>query len=640
VDTTAPGSRRISTTSSSQRPTSGSQRCRPLRSLECVFGSILILSTGCTSVSTWNIATADLPADVSWIALFIEGNGLSSDTGTGFVHRDGDAFRIFTDVAPGASTIWALGFTDAHLRSIGAPSEVQLRVERIARERPSDPIIPTADWIGRGDVGGGSIAIAETGDPPPDLTVDWLPPCPAIATSTRSFVDWHCGFGFPCDSYAEQNGCDLSIVLEACQPGTLTGHLDGRGRASLSNPFPSGACQLVQPDPGAKATVSCMASLPGDTCSADIYSPTTGFGPQIDTATIAATGCELHPTPIDDFYGSLVGLAVLPDRVTSVAYDRSVKYGELIAEQCGNSTLVSVDAETLAVTRTPTAPPCLVALIADPQSDGYLGMRIAPSFAIMRIDRSGAIVASAGIPPDIVPLRSALPRKLVASGVSHTAAVISMGSLDPPVGPSTIGVFTLDPLAFKMTVSVGPAALPAGYLDDGRLAVLDRSAEGEPVLKLVDTTTGTVSTHASAMPGCLSSKIVEASVSGSGAAVIGAARGTTHQSAFVYQSKPSDGCRETEFFEALAAPWATSAWPMDPNLFLAGVDGLEASPVTNRAWLAFLDASTAKFLSGSAPIGCGPVRAMGADPKGRIWLTLPWQARIVRVTPRSSLSGM
>jgi hypothetical protein len=589
--------------------------------------AFLLVCTACAQVPQWR-GEGEIPSEIAWLALFVEGSDTS--IGTGFVPRSHDAFRVFADVPSSPSDVWVFGLTDAHLKAMGAPSdEPTLRARAIRRASPTEPILTNADWIGRGVVAQDAIQIARA-DGPPEVTVDWLPPCPEVLTSSIGYVDIPC-LSTPCDGRVRRNGCDLTIDLPECS-ATIEAHVDGRGQLTYDPSAAFGPCHAIPPGEGAVAAFSC----PGEAVSAcvgQIYTTASQSPPvHIDMITVAPNG---YPTPqalspfgIDDV-GYMIGPAVLPDRVAVLVYDQFKYRGA-----CGEGTFTIIDPDTLAVTRTSTSFTCLAFLAADPSGPGFVGVQWLPTTSVVRFDPNGVITDSA-------PIRPAMGAQSVVAAHDRIAAVHSGDASARPPKPSLLWLYGEGALGEPAPIMLASDAHLAGVLDDGTIVAIDRPGELQaPVVELVDKS-GVV-TAASPSPQCPAASVASVSMSRTATIVVMASRGRaqtlgTHRTAIVWEQSTPPSCADVVFFEAPSLPWSSHVWPNDPRFFLVGLDTVGAESFTNEdvgpTRIAFLDLQRGAYRVGSIPVGRGPLREMAADAKGRIWAALPWEGKVLRIAP-------
>jgi hypothetical protein len=586
----------------------------------------LLACAACSSLQTWYGDTSAVPAEIAWIAVVVQGSG--GATGSGFVPKYQNAYRLLAEVPPSPSAVWLLGLTDARLAELGAPrDEVILRSRPVALAKTGEPLLTRLSWIGRGTLRGDEILTSTSASEPPPLTVEWLEPCPRILTSSQAYVDFPC-LNIPCSGRARQSGCDLFVELGDCAE-TLHATIDAGGRTTFDVSGTLGACAPIDPGEGAIAAFSCVRESHTE-CSAEVYEPV-DQSPRIRVEPLSLSP-NAYPSrdllvgfSLDDV-GYLVGPAVLSNRIAVVVYDNFLHRGD-----CGAGRFVFIDPDTLDVTTTASMSECLVQLRADPSRDGYMGIQWR-SAEVVRYDRDGRVF-------DFAPLEPAYgAQTLVASG-ARAAAVYGAESSRRPPDSSLVWTYDLGAFQSVHPVMLGPGARAAGFLQDGTLVAVDRPGSAQsPAVELIDPSGAT-----RMAPGaeCPSTGISNVSMSPDGTIVIMASRGGgtpigRHRSAILWRSGPVASCTDVVFFEAPAVPWASHVWPRDPNLFLVGVDtvGMQAPGLgdVGPSRLAFLDLHRSAYRVGSVEVGRGPIREIESDDQGRLWVTLPWEGKVLRVS--------
>lgn len=85
-------------------------------------------------------------------------------------------------------------------------------------------------------------------------------------------------------------------------------------------------------------------------------------------------------------------------------------------------------------------------------------------------------------------------------------------------------------------------------------------------------------------------------------------------------------------FEVGAGPVAVVPWPLNPDLML--VEGTSRAAESDwPAYVSLYDARKARYLPGARNVGHGPAGRILRDDAGRLWFLLPWEAKLLRLTP-------
>ncbi len=322
----------------------------------------------------------------------------------------------------------------------------------------------------------------------------------------------------------------------------------------------------------------------------------------------------------DPLTGLLADMVVLGDGRIVVAQHADDGDGLMFCDDPGPSTLSWVDPETLQVTHTATAPPCLIRIAAD-DNDGLYGAYGGEAPKLARFDAQGTLVEQLPLQLPTTPVPVFVTSLVVTPSRVHLV-------LTSQLPPRTTVVGTLDRAtgANLGWISIPTVIFRDALVDRGGLLSADRNEAflyrlqpeqqiAEPFTTLFD--------------------VLRRSDDGGALMLTAAGRlivsTTGHYGAIHVLVGESDGYRlgpVTPFFEVPGVPWATSEWSQAPNHVMVGITEVGPNP---RAFLARYDPVRGRFSPGATPLGLGIVAKLLPGRGDTLWALLSWQGQLVRI---------
>jgi hypothetical protein len=576
-----------------------------------------VLVPACAEPSLTIVAAPS--ASVEWLAtVWLDANGASLGS-TGLERwAPGAPLRgAFDTSSPDIARVVLVGYSSAELVAAGVPVGDALSDARIVLAAPADPLIPTPTWSAAGSVHDGLVEVAAT-TMIPELTAAWLPRCPMLIPPG---VQAHVDVGWAdlyCENELEQRGCTIEAAdgLADCGLPFTSVTVDGRGRGR------SGTCALAEPRSGSIVAIACDDGTRGDLYLPSQPDPFVFEELSLLDVPFAPTS-SLVRAPVS---GYVWGATIVGDELAVVSHD-----GRVVGVPCTSPEPTSIlfyDLEFLLPAGRAVGPACLTSIVAMPDGAGFFGIYGTSSFHVGRFDASGALVATATITGpttadhyvlDLVVTRD---RRRVVAVLSQTAE---------PIG-GLLAVLDATTLAVERIVDAGEtiyAALPTA----GSEVVIASNPDDR--IDFIDVATGRSALHFSIasnrpVPGTPvflaqlpdDPRVFIASPSQShdrdpaGAIHLGSA-----DAGWIAAIVPWD--RKT-------MPSAMAAWPAADERVLATLVSRDGTWETT---IALVDPLDLRVLPGQTTIGRGPVSLILRDARERLYLLLPWSAKLVRVTP-------
>ncbi|MCK6547130.1 hypothetical protein L6R52_14870 [Myxococcota bacterium] len=576
-----------------------------------------LVATACAEPSLTIVAA---PADgVEWLAtvwLDATGAGLGS---TGLVRWSPDAplRGDFDTTSADIARVVLVGYSSDALRAAGVAPTDALTDARILVAPPTDPLIPTPTWSAAGAVHDGLVEAAAT-SMIPELTAAWLPRCPTLippGVEARVDVGWADLF---CATTLEQKGCSLEgdEGLAGCGLPFTRATIDGRGRGT------SDRCALVAPREGSVAAISCDDGTRGDVYLPDQPDPFVFEEVSILDVPFTPTNSIVR-APIAGF---VTGAAITGDEVAIVSHD-----GRVVGLPCVSPEPTSIhffDLEFLLPAGRVPAPACLTSIVETPDRSGFFGLFGTSTFHVGRFDASGALVATATVAGPTTATHYAVDLVVTEDGRRVVAAFAQSSAMIS----GRLAVFDAATLAPERVVELGENVFALHATEGSEVVV---GANPDETLHWVDAATGgTTVTFSVAsnrpvpntpqflthLPGdprvfvaCPSQNETRSTA--------GAVHLASADAGWIAAVVPWD--RET-------APSAMAPWPLDDAHILATLVSRDGTWDTT---IAVVDPVDLRVLPGQTKIGRGPVSVIRTDARDRLYLVLPWSAKLVRVTP-------
>ena len=583
-----------------------------------------------TACSSDEIVVVTPQTGVQWHAVLVEDEDgkLLSSTGLARMTDEGALRLRLSDPAPGAHRVRFVGFTDAQLAAAAAPEASVLGTTPLRHATATDALLPSPAFTAVGTVDG-DLAVLEATTASIALTARWLPPCPQlIDRDDEGVVDIGCGPIF-CDAIFTQRGCRVAINMGNCGLGELVASLDGRGAATYEPLDLLGRCEHRTVPGVQKLRAECNGGLAG-ACRIDAYArplPERFDVDALELFDVPSRDGGNYDLPLHGYIGDVV---VLPDHVAVATFagkwrDRR-KRGQPHRPAPAPGTVVFVHPEELRIVGTATSPPLMRHIVRDPAGDGFLGL-YGDEPALGRFDAAGKLLEAVAIDPAL-DVSLAWPVGMLIAGTPPRLVVGFRGDTSTAT-PSASQVLTFDVETLAQRTSTGPleevTAIGVGAPD--WFAALNDTKD---LFLIYDVHTGAHrdSIHFLAQPGNVD---FGRSLIAGDEMIVSAVDNDNGMFRFLLPG--GSRFEHTVFFEWDGDPFTFLRWPADPRLLLVSVAGHDERP--RPLVITLFDPDVPRFVAGATSIGTGVVGSMASDAQGRVWLSKPWAATIVRVSPRA-----
>lgn len=567
----------------------------------------------CAAPEARTLEVDALPASVAYLLVVGLDDAGEVVGGTGLVPVVGGRADAFGEL-PGAASLEVYGYGVGTLAPVAPlPSEAVLRASLVRAARDSEVVLPPATWSTRFDEDDGPRGEARARA----LTADWLPPCPRRVPE-GSALAMSCA-NAECTPRLTQVGCALRLDAVSCALGAAEGTVRARGEVVLETAELPGVCAEVEAAEGVALSLACTTAR-GERCRLDVVTATAPPALEVATAPLSPGASFFDPInnprpPV----GFLVGLAPLGREVLVARLDAPWVWWDCRPER--RAWIDVVDASTLAVTRTATAPGCTMRGVRDPLGRGLLALVGGQPGALVLIGPQGQVLRQ--VPFDAAVRRpSEAPLALLAT---DSRVVVALTAFD---GSESSTLIELDPRTLE--------ARGSAVLRD-RVEVLGLGVDGE-VLVVTDAVDTLLTLDAGltlreprplwdlCSEGFRLKPAVLFPFAPTRTLVLPS---LDEQSQALFLLETSGACAPVVFPGAPRDVTALATWPSDPGVVLVGL--LDAR---TRGSLALLDVGQRRWVGGELPLGLGPLDLATPDEAGRTWLLAPWTGTLVRVTPR------
>jgi hypothetical protein len=577
---------------------------------------------GCFSPSRSLVSEA-LPDEVDDTALIFTNESGGVVEATGLVLRDHDEpiGVELPDAIERAAFVHLVGYRGEDLIAAGLTEENRTMAIGIATD--DEPALPAPAWYATSRVFEAKGTLERRSDPP-YLTAPWLAPCPKLVNGTSTLVDSGCHELY-CALRAEQSGCTFTVRTTElfCSPAELEGRIDGSDQLAVPG------CEPRTPNPGASAAIECtgIRSFP---CRVEIYADSDE--PRFESIE-RQLYTELEPAPgqggrsVVVTGGYLFGLEVFDDRIVVSSDDGRVAWaGECAVDAPGRFHFL--DPDTLEPIGTTTSPPCVRDMVRIPNTNEFFAAYGAETVhRLGRFDSNGRLLESAPIPDAID--RADIPFALLLHQLSDRVSIAVENGSDVDYH-----VYRRAPLELEWSSDHFSEMTSHQERGEKVLAILSRVSDR---IHLVDIAQPPADTTSPFYPSNAGSPIEfrvicedvqirpERQLFLPREGWLLASRGTN--TGLVAQlSLDATDCHVVRYFEARSEVFEIALWPNDPNLVLAGVRHVD----DDRAFLALMNRSEGRFLTGSLEIGRGAIDDIRFDAAAHAYLLLPWSATVVR----------
>lgn len=586
-----------------------------------LLASIAVCSAAACSSEDRRLYTPDFPAEIDLAAVltFDAAGKLTAATPmTRF--RERDVLELARVPEDDAATIALAGWSSAALgRELVLPRNDILESAPLSLAADCAPRLPepASTLVLDGDLPEG----------PGPLHAEWLDGnCPnlldRIAAEATCIAD-RCLAGY------EQRGCTLTIDLQLCDFGKQQFLVDYRGELCLQKA--EEPCKGTVAVPPSLARLDCVNSAD---CSVDLY-----LRPEEPLFTVQVQ--EILPVPakypsnflsfgvrgnhpITGYIGDLV---VLGDRVLVSSHDGRY-YEERSCDSPEPNRLHIFRSDDLTPIFTATAPPCLRDLLPNPGNDGFFGMfgaRQTPTCGYF--DRDGRLLSSRVLElPDMAnryydPVQARRSRSGTkifvlfhwSNSENNTFGTV-LAELDAVSFANRQLYDVLNARASSFDEDLNRnLSIPDD--DDDKIIFVSLDDGSSPIRidlpHFTSVSLGQIQFHPPVELSLLMIPLEEPAI-------------------HIFDAEPRHRGRAV-FYEHVFAPLVAGPWPGEPALMLAGGTDNEVLGQP-RAVLAVFDPRRAHYLPGSEYVGFGvPSRMVATDRDA--YLTLPWEAKLLRVTP-------
>lgn len=568
--------------------------------------------------------TLELPDDIEFVAALVfdaEGELTSS---TGLTRWKKDERLLLPPLAEEeVASVAVFAWRQSDFAGLVLPREDIFPTIPLRLARGCDPTLPKTARVEK-----------LQGEPPANiqLSASWLDDnCPNLETIAE--VDVGC-VSQHCPVLVEQTGCRLTFNIETCDFGTHEFRVDWRGQ--ICNEQRPDNCEIVAPRAPAIFGLSCRTTID---CPLDYYlPPTDSFFTEERVDIFPVPPAPMPPVnilafgyrPMHVISGYVVDFVILEDRIAVSTLDGRYTHTAACQENAPSRTYF-FDRGDLSPIGTATAPPCLSSMLAVAEGREYLAIingRDQP--AVARFDKFGKILDQENIS---VPDRE----QRYYENVEARIATFDGDAYFIFRGPHRINDIN-DVTAFL--VAVVPETLEQRTIYSGDMSEkpnsMVESSEGRFIFAddesdrvvWVNPATG-IREEAVEIPHFQSSSVAQLAFH----------HETNQLIVLVPIEEPAVNLINSEpqyrgravFYEHPLAPLVALTWPLDHSLMIVG--GADPRSLTEpRASVALFDPQIGRFLPGAVNIGYGvPSRFQEAD--GAVYFTLPWEGKLIRLTP-------
>lgn len=520
----------------------------------------------------------------------------------------------------------ALGWRADDLAALGAPGPEVLAAQPLEAATGCRPRLPAPTVTAPlGEVGEALVL--------PALGAPWLDAaCPEVDPSDFA-VDLTCK-KFRCPLTVTRNGaCTFDLDLD-CEVGAVPATLWPDGTVCLEPP-PALACTPQAPTPPRAASYACAEP---EACRLDAYVGSS-LGLEVDEVRLLDVppyapepdliGQLVLPPAASRYFGYAHDLAIAGDRV-AVSVGAGAPFTGCRSDGAASGRIVLYDAETLARTASAAVAGCLPRLASGP--NGLLALRDTfASFELVRLSTEGRVIdarpadprvtAPAGEAP-LLHTADARPTYFDVVGDYLVAAVVT--ATPPGTKVFTWDAATLEP---ARRLWLPQTTLVAGARVDDRTIVLAATARSGYVELRLDT--GRVQGPVPLPPDLVRDDNVTSDIAWAPAA--GRALLLLSRKNASLLGMDSTGVRSRAVvFDGDTRPMAARLFPARRLALVAG-----AWSTDQTSWPASLhlyDLETNRFRPGAVSVGHGAPGRIVPDARGRLWVLLPWDATLLRVS--------
>lgn len=484
------------------------------------------------------------------------------------------------------------------------------------------PALPEATWLGawRGE-GVVELAVAEA----PALTARWAADtCPGFSPDFA--------FDVPCrekrcaPTIVDRDNCSVTVSL-SCADGSTMVRVDPLGRvcAELSEDF--GACTLEasRGGVGRHACPECRVDVHAFLDDRELPIDAEVF-PLVDVETRLPDNIVNRRQPFrsDLYMGWVLDFVVLEDTIVVAAPAQDAGYGDRCAYQREQGRrLLFLDPDDLVVDATRETEDCLIALAAEPNGRGFVGVfgSIWGTWSLGRFDETGALVASAAFDSARFGSESdgTIHQTFFSEDGETIVVLLNISGAAEYGAVRTFRADTLEPIGRYFTP---PRRIEFGVVGSGRTILVFEPNEVRTWLTM-NLDTGAFEEIAQ-LPNDITLRAALFATHEQDGMLLAGGRGHGSVTGVL---RPGTESWAAIPYEAELHVFGMTRWPADPDLVLA-VGGIFERYIGGAA---LLDPRDQRFLPGVVRISDAAASIVRPDGRGGVLALLPWSGEIARL---------
>ncbi len=527
---------------------------------------------------------------------------------------------------------WLFGYTADQVMTHGVALE-SLTTSPLTLAEACQPSLPTPAYSARLDPEALTVE-----SPPAELTRLSSPSLGVCPPPTAHVVDVRCPAD--CRADVQRAGCALQIDASRCGVPTFTATLQPSG--DLCVPPPPG-CEVIELEHG-DARLRCAESQ----CTLDVITSSRATSAFDVQRVPVAEGAEFWPrdadgpvrslTPVHSRHGHLSNPIIVGSEII-------VGWNEAPIPECydrpARSELRVFDTTSLQLTRTASSPPCIARLARDPGGDGYWTVSGPREAFVASHHRSVDVVSRGSLEDGVVATNWHLLSVFDMRPNPTRGSLVVLGTIweQGEVMNRMIEIDTrsrrrIQTVTFESTARLVDAVVADDGrvivgLPDGRSVVVFASGDWPDIDQLpdcspmIDRDCRAAYDEFSRSPYGLIFDDETVWVGTKGPMVLSALSVPRFdRSSWMIDS--------TVPLPSSLAPWPPAHLLVAGLVVAGGANGLGAG----RATAVSFDRTDRRFLPTATDLGHGMTLGPVEDPRGCLWLSLPWAAELVRLCER------
>jgi hypothetical protein len=502
------------------------------------------------------------------------------------------------------------GYSREELETYGAPvGQLELLADTPLEVSRGCVGLPVPSYARRLD---GSTLSAVEGATLPRLTASWTKDqCPELAAEAISFEN-DC-VAFRCAAQVQKvSRCRFEAELE-CE----------LGRAAVSiDPF--GAACLESLEGGTRPTCNVVVQVAPSEPIFDVASKLL-FDVEPYVPPLSLTGGTVQMPRSGRYLGYAYDFAVLGEEL-AVAVGPGTPVEYCLPPGAGGGALLFLDAESLEVTRTATVPSCTTLLGAD-RGELYAVHQDGEAIVLSQLDATGAIIRSA----TLAGMRASCDRPISLDFAGEELVLVFDGTAYPErcgAHGSDVVLVSRPSLATRDVYNFATVSAYATTLRGSEI-VLGDSLEVRAFF--VNLATGVLENTVIVPREIARNDIVIPDIfviQRTGRLLLSLARNSVN-TLFIDET---EGILGSTFFSSVDAG-PSAAGMIGEELFLTGTARKAPESWPTYASRLIEAPMSVKLDHAAVLLGHGAVRRIANDARGRAFMLLPWEPRIVRLTP-------